>query len=110
MLSYIYSWLFPEKINKIVLPEISFETARINLITEKDLLNAKLKPINVIPSPARNMPNLDKFTLHMLSKAQLDDILAVKLKKTEVNLKKDFYEPQHPVLRELLCKIPKIVC
>jgi hypothetical protein len=109
MIEYIYSWIYP--INTQTYNSNSNSFSKVHLISEKDLLNVKLKPIeNVIPAPARNMPNLDKFTLHMLSKAQLDDILAVKLKKTEVNLKKDFYEPQHPVLRELLCKIPKIVC
>jgi len=53
------------------------------------------------------MPNLDKFTLEVLSKAQLRDILAIKLKKTDVKPKEIYYEPRHPVLRELLLKTPK---
>ena len=94
MLSYIYSWLYQEPPKR-------------TLISENDLLKVNLKPINIIPAPARNMPNLDKFTLQELSKAQLEDILAVKLKKTNINPKKT-YEPRHPVLQELLMKIPKI--
>jgi len=101
MLSYIYSWIYPEP-PKIKYPEISTRS----LISETDLLKVNLKPANVIPSPARNMPNVDKFTLQALSKAQIQDILAVKLKKTTINPKKT-YEPRHPVLQELLMKIPK---
>lgn len=113
MIEYIYSWIYPEnkKIIPIIYPEINLNFNKKHLISDKDLLNVKLKHTdNIIPAPARNMPNLDKFTLHMLSKAQLDDILAVKLKKAYVNVKKDVYEPQHPVLKELLCKRTKILC
>lgn len=105
MIEYIYSWIYPDnkKIIPIIYPEINLNFNKKHLISDTDLLNVKLKPTNnIIPAPARNMPNMDKFTLQMLSKAQLDAILAVKLKKTNVNVKKDFYEPQHPVLRELL--------
>lgn len=97
MISYIYSWLYPEKI---------LEQNNIHLISEKDLLNAQLKPVNVIPAPARNMPNLDKITLKEMNKAYTNDILNIKLKKTLVNPKKIYYEPRHPVLKELLTKIP----
>ena len=103
MLSYIYSWIYPEP-QKIKYPEISFSRS---LISETDLLKVNLKPANVIPSPARNMPNVDKFTLQALSKAQIEDILAVKLKKTTINPKKTLYEPRHPVLQELLMKSSK---
>lgn len=105
MLSYLYSWFYPEKdqeSKEIKYPEIT--SHRISLISETDLLKVNLKSINVIPSPARNMPNMDKFTLQVLSKAQLDDILAVKLKKAEINPVKTHYEPRHPVLQELLKK------
>ena len=51
------------------------------------------------------MPNLDKFILQELNKAQLRDILNVKLKKTKIDrIKSINYEPQHPVLKELLHK------
>ena len=106
MLAYIYSWVYPEpKPEAIKYPVISLSSRK--LITENDLLKVNLKPFNVIPSPARNMPNIDKFTLEVLSKAQLEDILAVKLKKTNINTKEMYYEPRHPVLRELLMKTSK---
>ena len=97
MISYIHSWLYPVKI---------LDQNNINLISEKDLLNVQLKPLNVIPAPARNMPNLDKITLREMNKAYTDDILNIKLKKAVINPKKTYYEPRHPVLRELLTKIP----
>lgn len=107
MLSYIYSWLYPEQPLPLkthpLKPQISLSTS---LITESDLLKVNLKPFNVIPS-ARNMPNMDAFTLQVLSKAHLKDILAVKLKKTDVKIKESCYEPRHPVLRELLMKTSK---
>ena len=107
MLSYIYSWLYPEQPQPLktlpLKPQISLSTS---LITESDLLKVNLKPFNVIPC-ARNMPNIDRFTLEALSKAQLEDILAVKLKKTNIKTKETCYEPRHPVLRELLMKTSK---
>jgi len=105
MLSYIYSWVYPEpKPEAIKYPVTSLSSRK--LITENDLLKVNLKPFNVIPS-ARNMPNIDAFTLQVLSKAHLKDILAVKLKKTDVKIKESCYEPRHPVLRELLMKTSK---
>ena len=104
MLSYIYSWIYPIP-EAIKYPVISLSSRK--LITENDLLKVNLKPFNVIPSPARNMPNIDRFTLEALSKAQLEDILAVKLKKTNIKTKETCYEPRHPVLRELLMKTSK---
>lgn len=103
MLAYIYSWFYSEPVTYLPkYPEVSL--VRPQLISEEDLLKVNLKPLNVIPSPARNMPNLDKFTLQVLSKAQLEDVLAVRLKKTTVAPRKTWYEPRHPVLKELLGK------
>ena len=81
MFAYVYSWLYPEPIETNLKDLNVINSNRIELITEKELLSVNLKPYNVIPSPARNMPNIDKFTLQVLSKAQLKDVLAVKLKK-----------------------------
>ena len=85
MLSYIYSWLYPEPPKK-------------TLISETDLLQVKLKPINI---PARNISDMDKSKFQSLGKVQLEDILAVNLKKTDINPKQT-YAPRHPVLREIL--------
>ena len=79
------------------------------LISKEDLKKVKLKSVsNIIPGPARNMPLMDKFHLGMLNKAQLKEILNVKLRHVEQEEKQHIvYPPKHPVLRELLNKIPK---
>ena len=75
------------------------------LITKELLEEINLKPPdNIIPNPSRNMPPMDKVNLADLNKAQLNMILNVKLKPTQVNEKPTYYEPKHPVLRELLNK------
>lgn len=72
------------------------------------LINVKLNPVkDIVPSPVRNMPHLDKFTLNVLNQAQLSQILSVKLKPTKHIKKNNCYEPRHPVLKELLRKNPR---
>lgn len=85
---------------------------RQTLISLSDLKKVKLNPVSrVIPGPARNMPVMNTFSLGMLNKAQLKEILSVQLRHVEHpdNKKKEdiVYAPKHPVLRELLEKIPK---
>jgi hypothetical protein len=78
------------------------------LISANDLVKVKLKPIkDIIPSPARNMPPIDKFQLHMLNQAQLKEILNVKLRPTPPRTVKK-YEHNHPVLRELLQTVKRV--
>ena len=73
------------------------------LISKEDLIKVDLKPVNnIIPNPSRNMPLMDKSYLKNSNKAQLDIIKNVKLKPTKRNEKPTYYEPKHPVLRELL--------
>ena len=75
------------------------------LISKDDLVKVNLKPVSdIIPNPSRNMPLMDKVNLRDLNKAQLNMILNVKLKPAIVNQKPTYYEPKHPVLRELLQK------
>jgi hypothetical protein len=86
------------------------------LITEKDLLSAKLvippnttEPLtSYLPGPARNMPLLSKAQLYVLNKANLQDILSVKLKHVNTIKQDIVYEPKHPVLCELLRKIKRV--
>lgn len=83
------------------LPPIPEHT--ILLISTQDLIGVKLKPVrNVIPAPARNMPPIDKFQLGMLNQAQLKEILSIKLRPVKPRDIKKYYEPRHPVLKELL--------
>lgn len=77
------------------------------LISVNDLLNVKLKPVKNIPYPARNIPAMDKFQLHMLNQDQLKEILNVKLRPTPSQTTR-IYEHRHPVLREMLGRVKKI--
>jgi len=108
--NYISSWwLSPEDQGVINIIPKSFPDERpLLLISSSDLKKVKLNPpSHIIPSPARNMPPLDKFTLNILNQAQLRQILSVKLKPIKHIKKVYIYEPHHPVLKELLKKIPK---
>lgn len=94
----------PQK-NDIKDNTISESTKVLYLVSANELLSVKLKPLkDVIPAPARNMPNINKFQLHMLNKAQLNAILSVKLKPINIQKSSKVYEPRHPVLKELLQK------
>ena len=115
LIKYIYSSIWYNNVEQKK-DEIKIEINQRNkeksnsLISVEDLLSVKLKMLNnTIPSPARNMPNIDKFILQQLNKAQLNDILNVKLKKTKIDrIKPLYYEPVHPVLKELLQKTKRI--
>lgn len=76
------------------------------LISVEDLAKVNLTPVdNVIPAPARNMPpKYDKINLQALNKAQLQEILNVKLKPTKKKETILFFEPRHPVINELYHK------
>lgn len=123
LLDYINSWFYTQQNNDNNDNNDNIVTSQeekqnnddiVCLISPKDLINIKLKPTkNIIPSPARNMPPVDKFYLANLNKAQLKEILNVKLKpiptKDKFYNKVTKYEPKHPVLRELLQKQPIII-
>ena len=76
------------------------------LISKEDLEKVNLKPVeDIVVNPSRNMPYIDIVNLQSLNKAQLNIILNVKLKPIPYIEKQMYYEPKHPVLRELLAKI-----
>lgn len=77
-----------------------------HLVSLNDLKSVHLTPVkDIIPNPSRNMPPLfDKIDLRNLNKAQLTQILNVKLKHVPLEEQKREYKPRHPVLRELLDK------
>lgn len=85
---------------------IEKEVPKKYLISINDLKSVNLNPVkDIIPGPSRNMPPMfDKVDLRNLNKAQLDAILSVKLKPTPPIVKKVYYEPRHPVIRELHLK------
>ena len=112
LVDYINSWWYTSEGS----PEENQENNQssgstpIYLVTPTELLSVKLKPVkNVVPAPARNMPHMNKFQLHMLNQAQLRAILNVKLKHVERDVNPRSYQPRHPVLKELLQK-QHLVC
>ena len=113
LFNYIGSWwMTPEVQTGVeadnVIPKSFPNERRLSLISPTDLLKVKLNPIkDIIPSPAKNIPPIDKFTLNVLNQDQLRQILSVKLKPSKHVEKNNCYETRHPVLKELLHKIHK---
>ena len=99
---YLNYYFYGEK-KEIVETPPSQPVVKKYFITIEDLKKVNLQPVkNIIPNPSRNMPPMfDKVDLRNLNKAQLESILNVKLKPTPVIVKKIYFEPRHPVIREL---------
>jgi len=108
LVDYINSWWYTPDGSSEGSPGTNEENTEatstpVYLVSRDELLAVKLKPIkDVIPAPARNMPHMNKFQLHMLNQAQLRAILNVKLKHIERKVQPKVYQPRHPVLKELL--------
>ena len=72
------------------------------LITLNDLKSVGLKHTkDVIAAPSRNMPLINTLSLLKSNKAQLEEIMNIKLKPVKLNIKPVYYPPRHPVIREL---------
>jgi hypothetical protein len=72
------------------------------LINKEDLNKLNLKHReDVVPEPSKNMPLLDTFELSIVNKAQLDEILNIKLKPTPKVEKPIYYPPRNPVIRQM---------
>jgi len=95
-MNILYNYFWPEeKIEQHSLPK-KF------IITSNDLNKVNLTPQkNIIPGPSRNMPVLDTFELKIYNKAQLNEILNIKLKPVKMNEKPTHYQPRHPVVKQL---------
>jgi len=106
-MSFIYNYFYKET---NLTPEdddddekfVFIESENKYLITLEDLKSSGLKPINnVIPNPSRNMPLINTLSLIKSNKAQLDEILNIKLRPTIINKKQTYYPPRNPVILEL---------
>ncbi len=77
-----------------------------HLISINDLKSVSLQPVeNIIPGPSRNAPpEFTKVDLRNLNKAQLNQILNVKLKPVPILERQTFFPPRHPVIFELYNK------
>lgn len=102
---YFMSYFYDDNSKELVVAkEIPHEEIKPKkfLISFEELNNVNLKPSkDVIPAPSRNMPLIDTFELNLSNKAQLDEILNIKLKPTIVNKKPTYYPPKNPVIKEL---------
>jgi hypothetical protein len=84
------------------------DMANVSIVPKKFIISpSDLKKVDLVhhegvtPSPSRNMPLLDTFELNIYNKAQLTEILNIKLKPTKINEKPTYYPPRHPVVKQL---------
>lgn len=101
---YFMSYFYDNNSKELPPKEISREEIKPNkfLISFEELNKVNLKPSkDVIPAPSRNMPLIDTFELNIYNKAQLYEILNIKLRPTIVNEKPTYYPPKNPVVRQL---------
>jgi hypothetical protein len=95
-----YLWSSDNKV--IEEKQINLPLPKKFIITSDDLLKVNLHPQkDVIPAPSRNMPVIDTFELNIYNKAQLQELLSIKLKPTKINEKPVYYPPRHPVVKQL---------
>jgi hypothetical protein len=82
----------------------NFKNSKI-IINVDDIKKVKLKKTKFIKQPAfARYAQTGDFNLLNLSQQQLDTILKTKLKHITPNKPKTIWEPEHPVLNELLKK------
>ncbi len=96
MLAYLYSWIYPEV---PVVPIAPLAPLAPELPVPVSVPVPVVPIVPIVPV----VPLVPVNPVKMLN-VQLDDILSVKLKKTDVNPKPQYYRIRHPVLRELMIK------
>lgn len=120
--NYFNNWLYSSSDTTNIIPQappITIQIVNKHLSSPKtikysltldDLQKTKLNlkkqhSINNYPFPARNIPNnLSLFQLQDITKLQLQEILSVKLRKTQIPIKQTIFPPRSEVLQELLSK------
>ena len=88
----LYSYFWPNAEN--LQPEIN--TPKKIIITPSDL-----KKVDLIRTEVKPIASIDTFELNIHNKAQLNEILNMKLKPTKVNIKPNYYPPRNPVVKQL---------
>ena len=96
--NYFYNYYFGNTVE-----QKNDDFIKVGYVSINDLKSVNLNPVkDIVPNPSRNAPPFfEKVDLRNLNKAQLDAILNVKLKPTPPIIKKIYFEPRHPVIREL---------
>ena len=97
-----FSYLWSSDNKAIEKTQIILPLPKKFIITSDDLIKINLHPQkDVIPAPSRNMPVIDTFELNIYNKAQLQELLSIKLKPTKINEKLTYYPPRHPIVKQL---------
>lgn len=90
---FSYFWPSVENVENTQ-PEITIPKKFIispNDLKKVDLIRPEVKPIT----------SIDTFELNIHNKAQLTEILNMKLKPTKINEKPTYYPPRNPVVKQL---------
>jgi hypothetical protein len=110
LFDYIYSLFFIKSTN--IITQNKTEIDEDDLFIVKPIIIHDINKIQLKPMKDRVLkePIYTKIDVKNLNKNQLNEILNVKLKKsnTSSNQKQQKFEPRHPVLKELLQKAGKI--
>jgi len=88
----LYSYFWPNAEN--LQPKIN--TPKKIIISPSDL-----KKVDLIRAEVKPIASIDTFELNIHNKAQLNEILNMKLKPTKVNIKPNYYPPRNPVVKQL---------
>jgi hypothetical protein len=73
-----------------------------NLEPKKIIISpGDLKKVNLTRTEVKPITSIDTFELNIHNKAQLNEILNMKLKPTKVNIKPTYYPPRNPVVKQL---------
>ena len=87
---FSYFWYSTETLE----PEVTIPKKIIispNDLKKVDLIHREINPVN----------SINTFELNIYNKAQLDEILRIKLKPAKVNEKPTYYPPRNPVVKQL---------
>jgi hypothetical protein len=107
LFDYIYSF-FIKSTN--IITQNKTEIDEDDLFIVKPIIIHDINKIQLKPMKDRilKQPIYTKIDVKNLNKNQLNEILNVKLKKSNPLNQKQKFEPRHPVLKELLQKAGKI--
>ena len=108
LFDYIYSLFFITSTDIITQNETKIDEDDLFIV--KPIIIHDINKIQLKPMKDRilKQPTYTKIDVKNLNKNQLNEILNVKLKKSNtLNQKQQKFEPRHPVLKELLQKAGK---
>lgn len=82
-------------------PSVENSTPEI-IIQKKFIISpSDLKKVDLTHREVNPVNSINTFELNIYDKAQLDEILSIKLKPAKVNEKPTYYPPRNPVVKQL---------